>query len=273
MLGTCLENVRSQTPLVHCITNYVTVHDVANAVIACGGSPIMSDEPLDVWDITSICSALVVNIGTLNQSSIAAMRVASARAAELGHPVVLDPVGAGASRLRTRTAADLLERGVACVRCNMSEAKALASGSSTTRGVDAAPGDAVTLDNLDASVAFVRSFAEASGAVVAVSGAVDLVGDARRVYVLRNGHPMMAGITGSGCMLTGVVAAFLAANPDEPLDAAAAAFAAFGLAGERAAARAVALGAGNATFSNYLIDEVSRMDAEALEAGARYELL
>ena len=273
MFGTCLDNVRANVPLVHCITNYVTVHDVANVLIACGGSPIMSDEPLDVEDITSICGALDLNIGTLNQSSITAMGLAAARAAELGHPVVLDPVGAGASRLRTTTAARLLEDyPVACVRGNVSELKALAGGAATTRGVDAAPGDAVTEDNLDEMVAFARSFAQASGAVVAMSGAVDLVGDAERTYVLRNGHARMGTVTGSGCMLTGVVGAYLAANPGNRLEAVAAAFAMFGVAGERAAAKAEALGAGNATYSDLLIDEVSLMDAAALDAGARYEL-
>ncbi len=271
--ASCLEAVRSTVPLVHCITNYVTVHDVANVVIACGGSPIMSDEPQDVEDITSICNALDLNIGTLNARSIEGMDLAAARARELGHPIVLDPVGAGASRLRTRTAAHLLESyPVACVRGNMSEAKALAEGASTTRGVDVAPGDAVTPGNLDEMVAFVRRFSAACGSIVAVSGAIDLVSDAGRTYVVSNGHRLMGGITGSGCMLTAVVAAYLAANPDRQLEAAAAAFAMFGLAGELAAERAERDGAGNATYSNYLIDEVCKMDAATLERGARYEL-
>lgn len=274
MFGDRLEAVRIATPLVHCITNYVTVHDVANAVIACGGSPIMSDEPDDVEDITSICGALDVNIGTLNQRSIEAMALASARAQKLGHPIVLDPVGAGASRLRTTTASMLLEqRAIACVRGNMSEIKALASGSQTTRGVDVAPGDAVTYDNLEAMAAFTRSFARASKTIVAVSGAIDLVSDAERTYVISNGHRLMANITGSGCMLSAVTAAYLAANPNDCLEAVAAAFAMFGLAGKLAAERADEDGVGNATFSNYLIDAVYSMDAATLNRGAIYELL
>ena len=109
MLGKCLENVRKTIPLVHCITNYVTVNDVANVLLACGGSPIMSDEPEDVTDITSICQGLTINIGTLNQRSIESMFLAGKRANELHHPVLLDPVGAGASALRTNTAARLLQ--------------------------------------------------------------------------------------------------------------------------------------------------------------------
>ena len=271
--GARLESVRSTVPLVHCITNYVTVHDVANVLIACGGSPIMSDEPADVADITSICGALYVNIGTLNARTIEGMEVAAARAAELGHPIVLDPVGAGASALRTETAAHLLETyPVCCVRANMSEIKALAMGSSTTRGVDVAPDDAVTDSNLDEMAAFVRRFSAASGAVVVASGAIDLVSDAETTYAIRNGHPLMGQITGSGCMLSGVVAAYVAANPESRLQAAAAAVSMFGLAGELAAARAERDGAGNATYSNYLIDGVFGMDAATLERGARHDL-
>ena len=274
MFGDKLEAVRATVPLVHCITNYVTVHDVANVVIACGGSPIMSDEPADVEDITSICGALDVNIGTLNERTIQAMALASARAQELGHPIVLDPVGAGASRLRTNTAATLLDqRAITCVRANMSEVKALASGAAATRGVDAAPGDAVTYENLDAMVAYTRDFSRACGAIVAVSGAIDLVSDAEHTYVVSNGHRLMAGITGSGCMLSAVTAAYLAANPDDRLGAVAAAFAMFGLAGKLAAERAENEGVGTATFSNYLIDAVGAMDADTLNRGALYELL
>ena len=108
MLGTCIENVRKTVPLVHNITNYVTVNDVANILLACGGSPIMSDEPEDVEDITSICGGLNINIGTLNQRSIEGMHRAGRKAAELGHTILLDPVGAGASALRTRTAVELM---------------------------------------------------------------------------------------------------------------------------------------------------------------------
>ncbi len=273
MFGDKLEAVRATVPLVHCITNYVTVHDVANVVIACGGSPIMSDEPADVEDITSICGALDVNIGTLNERTIQAMALASARAQELGHPIVLDPVGAGASRLRTNTAATLLDqRAITCVRANMSEVKALASGAAATRGVDAAPGDAVTYENLDVMAAYTRDFSRACGAIVAVSGAIDLVSDAEHTYVVSNGHRLMAGITGSGCMLSAVTAAYLAANPDDRLGAVAAAFAMFGLAGKLAAERAESEGVGNATFSNYLIDAVGAMDADTLNRGALYEL-
>ena len=266
--------VWEQTPLVHCITNYVTVHDVANVLIACGGSPIMSDEPMDVPDIQAICGGLLVNIGTLNARSISAMGTAAEVARRLGHPIVLDPVGAGASQLRTKTASQVLEAGgVACVRGNVSEVRALASGSTTTHGVDAAPDDAVRDDNLAEMAAYLRELSAACGSVVAASGAIDLVSDAERTFAVRNGHARMASITGSGCMLSGVVAAYVVANPDERLEAVTCALAMYGLAGERAAARAEREGVGNATFSNYLIDAVSLMDAASVAQEARVELV
>ena len=147
--ASALDAVRSQHPLVHCITNYVTVNDCANALLALDASPIMSDEAADVDDITSICNALVLNIGTLNEATIAGMRAAADRASTLDHPIVLDPVGAGASKLRTKTASQLLDRyGVTILRGNMSEIKALAGTAASTRGVDVNPADVTTDDNL-----------------------------------------------------------------------------------------------------------------------------
>ena len=161
MLGECIENVRKNVPLVHNITNYVTVNDVANVLLACGGSPIMSDEPEDVVDITTICGGLNINIGTLNKRSIEAMFLAGKRANELKHKVLLDPVGAGASALRTNTAVKLMDEiKFDVIRGNISEIKTLALGSGTTRGVDADVADAVTEDTLDSSIRFVKDFAK-----------------------------------------------------------------------------------------------------------------
>lgn len=272
-LSTALRNVRSTTPLVHCITNYVTVNDCANALLACGGSPIMSDEPEDVADIQTICGGLVLNIGTLNAQTIAGMRVAGARATELGHPIVLDPVGAGASALRTRTAGELLDAyGVKVIRGNMSEMKALAGAATTTRGVDVNPDDAVTEDNLAESAAFAKELAATTGAVVAITGAIDLVADAKRAVAIRNGTPIMGKITGTGCMLSCVTAAYAVANPDMLLEAVVAAVAGSGVAGEMALARMQPVD-GNASFRTFLIDALYNMNGEALEAVARIEEL
>ena len=266
-----LENVRANTPLVHCITNYVTVNDCANALLACGASPIMSDEPDDVSDITSICGGLVLNIGTLNKQTIAGMNVAGARATELGRPIVLDPVGAGASTLRTQTAGALLDAyGVAVIRGNMSEVKALAGAAAATRGVDVNPDDVVTDDNLRESAAFAKALAAKTGAIVAITGAIDIVADADLAVAIRNGSPIMGKITGAGCMLSCIVAAYVVANPQKMLSAVVAAIAGEGLAGQIAEKRMTAID-GNGTFRTYLLDALYNMDVAMLAQGALVE--
>lgn len=272
MLGTCIENVRKSVPLVHNITNYVTVNDVANVLLACGGSPIMSDEPKDVVDITSICGGLNINIGTLNERSIEGMFAAGKRANELGHKVLLDPVGAGASALRTDTAVELIkEIQFDVIRGNISEIKTLALGSGTTKGVDADVADAVTEDNLDSAIAFAKDFAKKMNCIIAITGAIDLVADAQTCYVIRNGRPEMGKITGTGCQLSGMMTAFLVANPDNLLEAAAASVCAMGLAGEIGFGR-MQEGDGNSTYRNRIIDAIYNMDGETLDKGAKYEV-
>ena len=198
MFEEILQNVAAKAPLVHCITNYVTVNDCANILLACGGSPIMADDENEVEEITSICNALVLNIGTLNTRTIESMRRAGLRANALGHPVVFDPVGAGASALRTGTAQSLLRDVRFCVvRGNSSEIRTLARGAGTTRGVDADAADAATEQTLDDAVLFVKTFSRQTGAVVAMTGAIDLVGDAETCYIIRNGCPEMGKITGT----------------------------------------------------------------------------
>ena len=264
MFAECFENVRSTCPLIHNITNYVTVNDCANMVLACGASPIMADDAAEVEDITTICGGLNINIGTLNSRTITSMLLAGKKANLLGHPVVLDPVGAGASQLRTDTANRLLrEVKFTVIRGNISEVKTLASGAGTTKGVDADVADKVTEENLDSAVAFAKAFAARTGAVVAITGAIDIVADAHKAYCIRNGHPMMSSITGTGCQLT--------ANPDQPLEAAAAAVCAMGLAGEIAHSRLSPLD-GNSTYRNYIIDAVYNMTPAQLEEGATYEV-
>ena len=267
-----LENVRNTVPLVHNITNYVTVNDVANVLLACGGSPIMSDEAEDVEDITSVCGGLNINIGTLHKTSIEGMFRAGKKANELGHPVLLDPVGAGASALRTNTALGLMkELKLSVIRGNISEIKTLALGSGTTKGVDADVADAVTEESLDEAVAFVKKFAEETGTIIAVTGAIDLVSDGKTCYVIRNGRPEMGKITGTGCQLSGMMTAYVTANPDHPLEAAAASVCVMGLAGEIGWSR-MKEGDGNATYRNRIIDAIYNMTGEELEKGARYEI-
>ena len=272
VLKTMLENMRAKSPLVHNITNYVTVNDVANVLLAAGGSPIMSDDADDVEDITSICGGLNINIGTLNKNTIPSMFLAGKKANELGHIVLLDPVGAGASRLRTDTANRLMQEvRFDAVRGNISEIKTLCTGSGTTKGVDADAVDAVTEANLDDGVALVKAFARQAGCIIAVTGAIDLVSDGERCWCIRNGRAEMSRITGTGCQLSALMTAFLVANPDRKLDAAAAAVCMMGLAGEIGWAN-MQPGDGNSTYRNRIIDAIFNMTGDALEEGAKYEL-
>lgn len=273
MLKKMLQNVRKTCPLVHNITNYVTVNDCANILLACGASPIMSDDAGEVEEITSICGGLNINIGTLNQRTIPSMLLAGKKANELGHPVVLDPVGAGASTLRTKTARDLVDQiHFTVIRGNISEIKTLALGSGTTKGVDADVADKVTRDNLSKAVAFAKEFAARTGAVVAITGAIDIVADQEKAYCIYNGHPMMSSITGTGCQLSAMTAAYVTANPDNPLEAAAAAVCAMGICGEIAHKRLTPED-GNSSYRNYIIDAIYHLTGEDLDKYANYEIL
>lgn len=272
MLKNCLENVRSKGPLVHNITNYVTVNDVANVLLACGASPIMSDDLEEVEEITSICGGLNINIGTLNKNTIQSMFLAGKKANILGHKVLLDPAGAGASKLRTETAIKLINKiKFNAIRGNISEIKTLVLGNGTTRGVEADIADAVTEDSLNSTIEFVKEFAKKVGSIIAVTGAIDIVTDGDKCYVIRNGRAEMSKITGTGCQLSGMMTAFLVANPDNELEAAAAAVCTMGLAGE-IGWRHMQSFDGNSTYRNRIIDAIYNMDGEMLEKGAKYEV-
>lgn len=267
-----LENVRKTVPLIHNITNYVTVNDCANILLACGASPIMSDDINEVEEITSICGGLTINMGTLNKRTIPSMLAAGKKSNELGHPVVFDPVGAGASTLRTNTALTILDK-IQCsvIRGNISEIKTLATGNGNTKGVDADVSDQINKETLPQAVSFAKAFAEKTGAVVAITGAVDIVADRNRAYCIYNGHPDMSKITGTGCQLSAMTTAFVTANPNTPLEAAAAAVCAMGICGEIAHKRMSPMD-GNASYRNYIIDAICNLTPEELEKGAKYEL-
>ena len=266
------ENIARTSPLVHYITNYVTVHDVANITLAAGASPIMADDEAEAAEITALASTLCLNIGTLNRRTIPSMLTAAQKAAELHHPIVLDPVGAGATALRTKTALDILSGGnVTCLRGNISEIKALAAGSGHTQGVDAAAEDRVTEANLPRAVSFAKDTSKALGTTVAITGALDLVTDGEKCYVIRNGRPEMSRITGTGCQCSALVAACIAANQDRPLEAAATAVIAMGLAGEIAYEH-LQPEEGNVSYGRRIIDAVCHLDQASLEQGAKYEI-
>ena len=233
----------------------------------------MSDDKNEVEEITTICGGLNINIGTLNERTIESMLLAGKKANALGRPVVLDPVGAGASSLRTNTAYRLLEEiQFSVIRGNISEIKTLALGEGTTKGVDADVADVVTEETIDRVIAFAKAFSQKTGAVIAITGAIDIVANAKTAYVIRNGVPMMSKITGSGCMLSAMTAAYVTANTEDILGAVAASVCAMGLCGEKAFETMQKNNAGNSNFRNYLIDEIYKLDSKALEEGAKYEV-
>ena len=267
----CLRAVRDTAPLVQCITNFVTVNDCANIILAAGGSPTMAHDIREVEEAVAGVNALVCNLGAIGD--VEAMLLAGKKANELGIPVVLDPVAAGVTTLRREASARLLsDLRFAVIRGNASEIKALAGGGSGGSGVDVSAADAVTEENLSRTVELARGLARRTGAVAAVSGAVDIVTDGEETILLRGGCPTMARITGSGCMLTALTGAFCAASPGRPLAAAAAAMAAMGAAGEMAEARRLQNSTGNATFRNDLIDAVFNLTETQLIQGVRYEI-
>lgn len=270
-LGKQLQLVRAQEPLVQCITNFVTVNDCANIVLASGGSPSMADDVREVAEAVHGAAALVCNLGAI--ALVDSMAVAGKEANTLGRPVIFDPVAAGNTALRQAASARLLrEVRFAVIRGNASEIRALVRQEMTGSGVDVSGEDAVTEKTLPRTVDMAATLARRTGAVVAVSGPIDVVTDGSKTVLIRNGCATMARITGSGCMLTALLGAFCGADPAHPLESACAAVAAMGVAGEIAEKRRIQNGTGNASFRTDLIDAVFNLTEEQLNGGARYEI-
>ena len=267
MLGEIIEQNRRRRPLIHCINNYVTANDCANMLLACGGSPIMADDPDEAAEITAMCDGLVLNMGTPNPRRIEAMLRAGMEANRLGHPVILDPVGVGSSTMRRNAAHQLLEKvRFAAIRANATEVATLVRGTTANRGVDADMEEA----EMEVVVQNARALSQETGAVVIVTGDTDIVTDGKTTYRVRNGHPMMRTVTGSGCQLSVLLGACITSNQADRLRAALAAVCAMGLCGEIAYGRLGALD-GNASCRNYIIDAVYHLTPDALERGAKYE--
>ncbi len=249
-------NLRAKSPLIHNITNYVSVNDVANIILAVGASPVMSHAPEDTQDLLQVVKAvggvLVLNIGTLDQQQVDNMFFAGKKANELGVPIVLDPVGAGATRFRTQTALKLLSTlKVKVVRGNMSEIKALIGLTGQTKGVDS------VADESDGKT-IVREAAKVLGTNVAVTGATDYISDGEQVVMVNNGVKYLSKVTGTGCMATALIGAFLTVA--DPLAAAAYGIAAMGLAGELAAETSAGLG----TFRIGIFNNVEKLNADII---------
>ena len=272
MLIRCFSRVKEKHPLVMCFANIVTANGCANLLLAAGASPVMAEDPAGVVEFTEKADALCINTGTffpnLRENALAAQEVALRR----GIPVLLDPVGTGCAPSRTALAHELLDRGVSVVRCNRSEANALLGAGSSTRGVDASAADAVTEDSLDRAVEDVRALAAKYRCVMAVTGAIDLVGEpGGRVAVIRGGHEIMTKITGSGCMLSALTAAYAGAEPKFLFEAVSAALAAYGVCG-RMAFESLQPGEGCGTFGVRLFDAMDALDVTALHERLDYEV-
>ena len=248
-----LEAVRAKNPLVHSITNLVVMNYTANALLAMGASPVMAHSKNEVEEIVSLSGALVLNIGTLTADTVAAMITAGKKASEQNIPIILDPVGAGATRLRSSSAKKIIaEINVSVLRGNASEILALRYSDSQTKGVD-------SLHSVDDAVRTARDLAGKFNSIVAVTGPVDVITEGESVYQVSNGHPLMSRVTGTGCTATVIIGAFLAVDP-EPLSAAVTGLAYFGLAGEIAAKSASAPG----SFMIQLLDALYMITPDQL---------
>ena len=257
--GADLRALRERKPLVHQITNYVVMNETANATLALGALPVMAHAPEEVEDMVALAGALVLNIGTLSRPWVDAMLLAGKAATAAGIPVVLDPVGAGATRYRTDTAKRILDEvNVTVLRGNAGEVATLVGVDAEVRGVESVGGGGDPAE-------LARAAGSALGLVASVTGPTDHVSDGERVVAVANGDPLLASITGTGCMSSALTGCFLAVAPDRPLEAAAEALVAFGIAGEDAAREA----RGPGTFHAGLYDALAALDPATIDERAR----
>lgn len=253
-----LRNVRANKPLIHNITNFVVMNPTANVLLAAGASPVMAHAENEVEEMASFAGALVLNIGTLTDSWVDSMVKAGQKASELGTPIVLDPVGAGATALRTAAAKRIIaDTEVRVIRGNASEVLSLRDNDSKTRGVDA-------LHSVEDAAEAAGILSAELGVTLAVTGPVDLVTDGNRAIRVENGHELMPYVTGTGCAATTLIAAFNAVD-DDPVTATATALAYFGLAGEKAGA----ISKGPGSFMVNLLDSLYAITPEDLFEGSR----
>ena len=257
--GAGLAAIRERKPLVHQITNYVVMNETANATLALGALPVMAHAVEEVEELAAMSGALVLNIGTLSEHWIEAMLLAARAANAAGVPVVLDPVGAGATRLRTDTARRILDEvEIAVVRGNAAEVATLAGREAEIRGVE-------SIGAADSGAELAQTAAAALGCIASVTGAVDHVSDGERTVAIANGHVLLGTVTGTGCMSSAVTGCFLAVAAERPLEAAAEALVAFGVAGEDAAVGAN----GPGSFHVALYDALYNLDPATLDSRAK----
>lgn len=263
-----LNEIKSKKPLIHQITNYVTVNDCANVTLAIGASPAMADDENEVEDFVNIASSLLINIGTLNKSMKKSMKKATIKAKELKTPVVLDPVAVGASKYRTRTIKELLKnRKVSVIRGNISEVKSLLNRSKNQNGADASSSD---FENIENTISLARELAKKEKLVVALTGEIDVISDGKRAVVIENGSKLLQDITGAGCMSTSLVASFCGTNKEYIFEAAVLGVLTMALCGE--IAENLTKNSGLGSFHKELFNQISKIDIRTIkEKGKFYE--
>jgi len=256
-----LKLLREKKPLIHNITNFVVMNYTANALLACGASPVMAHAQEEVEEMVSFAGALVLNIGTLTPYWIDSMLKAGKRANELNTSIVLDPVGSGATKLRTDSAKRLIdELSISVVRGNASEVLSLAQKGSRTKGVD-------SIHSVDDAADSALTLSRELNTTLAITGVVDLITDGKEIHRVSNGHELMRFVTGTGCTATVIIGAFLAVDSN-PLTATTTALAYFGLAGEKAARKASTPG----SFQIGLLDALYSIDEKQIEEGAKIQI-
>ena len=257
--GASLRRIRDRRPLIHQITNFVVMNETANATLAIGALPVMAHAPEEVAEMATVAGALVLNIGTLTHEWIASMILAGRAANSATVPVVLDPVGAGATTLRTTSAQRILDEvDVAIVRGNPAEVATLAGRGAEIRGVE-------SMSTSDEVGDLATAAASTLGCVVAVTGAVDAVSDGTTTLCIANGHPLLATVTGTGCIASAITGCFAAVNKDNPVSAAVEALVALGVAGEDAATQS----RGPGSFHVALYDALYALSPDTIDARAR----
>lgn len=264
-----LQACRKYAPLVHCITNYVTVNDCANVIIASGGRPLMADEITEMTEIAQKAEVLVINIGTLNQRTFTASLAAGKAMRQCGKMVLLDPVGIGVSTFRQKAVQEILTTvKPQVIRGNFSEILTLISGQQHGSGVDMAQTDQMTQATQGGLIAQMQDFCQQSDCVLMASGPEDLIVNSQQAYLVQNGHALMKDVTGTGCQLSALTGALLGAGQDWTKTCLTATCM-WGLAGEKAAKK-ITVGDGNASYRNYLIDAVYQMTDKEVKEGANY---
>ncbi len=259
--GDILEKLRTEKPLVHHITNIVVANDNANCMLAVGALPVMAYAPEEVEEMVAQAQALVINLGTLTGEVVKSAILAAKKAEALGIPVILDPVGAGATSFRTESALQVLEAAkVSVLRGNRAEIASLLGMQALVKGVESG-------ETQEEPRVIVQKASLRFGTVVAVTGEVDWVGDGKRVVRVFNGHPLLTRVTGTGCMTTSLCGAFCAVEKDF-LMASAAALSFLGVCAEMAAP----FSSGPASFKNHLFDMMYKLDEDAFGRLARFEV-